>query len=317
MKIDIHSHCYPLPYVRQLDRCGLLEDIRERTGISVKGPLTWDGAESRLRDMAAAQIDLEVLSVSAPGAFFSDKRMSLALAQICNDSLAEICSAYPERFRAFITVPLTDVLGAIEELHRARRLPGMVGVALGSNIVGRPLDDPEFWPFYEELDRLRLPAHIHPMEPVGMPLARDFGLTRILGFIFETCVAASRLVLSGVREKYPNFPIILSHLGGALPFIANRIDSAPVLDTVVRQRLSQPPSGFFRQMYFDTALSYSEISMNCGLDYLNAGQIILGTDFPFARASHAAVVTAIEALPWPEETKEKIFYKNAAALLGL
>ncbi|MDP2727604.1 MAG: amidohydrolase family protein, partial [Dehalococcoidia bacterium] len=235
-----------------------------------------------------------------------------------NDSLAEICSQQPEHFKGLINVPLTDVPAAIEELHRARRKPGMVGVTLGTNIAQKPLDSQEFWPFYEELDRLRLPVFIHPLDPVGMPLVRDYRMTHMVGYLFETCVAATRLVLSGTLEKYPNFPIILCHLGGALPFISNRIDRSTNANPEVRGRLSQSPSGYFRRMYYDTALSSGTVPMSCAYQYLGSGDhIVLGTDYPYSKPDHIGVVPAIEAMPWPAETKEKVFWKNASKLLGI
>lgn len=313
MKIDLHCHYYPREYLQGLERLSVAQSSNV---VGVKIP-AWEGVDARMEAMRKAKVDMEVLSVSAPNVFFADKQASLELAQICNDSMAELCGKYPELFRGFISVPLTDVPRAIDELNRARRKPGMVGVLLGTNIAGIPLDSPEFWPFYQELDRLRMPAFIHPMDPVGIAHVRDYRMTSMMGFLFDTCMAATRMVLSGLRGKYPHFPIILCHLGGALPFIFNRIDHSARIYGDVRARLSKPPSEYFRDMYYDTAVAYWSIPLSCGHQFLGEDHIVLGTDYPFTMKEHMHTVPTIEASDLPNDAKEKIFWKNATRLLAI
>ncbi|MBI2953384.1 MAG: amidohydrolase [Chloroflexi bacterium] len=310
MRIDLHCHYYPPEYIRALENSGLMG--MTAGGLTMR---TLPGIEGRLAAMAEAKVDVEVLSVSAPSVFFADCQLSLALAQICNDSLSEVCGNDPDHFRALVSVPLTDVAAAIDELHRARRKTGMVGVALGTTIARKPLDSPEFWPFYEELDRLRLPAFIHPMEPVDVPLVRDYMMTASIGYLYETCTAATRLVLSGVRERYPNFPIVLCHLGGALPFISDRIDHAARRYEETRKNISRPPSDYLRQMYYDTAQAYGPGPLDCALQFAGEDHIVLGTDYPFTSAEHTRVVPSLESAPLSAEAKEKIFGKNAGRIL--
>ncbi len=314
MTIDIHSHYYPQEYLTELKRTGLYDPS------SVAGApiIPWDGIESRLEVMKVAKVDLEVLSISTPNVFFNDSQQSQSLAQICNDSMGQLCGKHSQYFRGLISVPLTDVQAAIEELHRARRLPGMVGVTLGTNIAEKPLDSPEFWPFYEELNKLRLPAFIHPMHPVGMPHADAYQMVTNIGFLFETCIAATRLVLSGVLERYPDFPVILCHLGGAIPFISNRIDHAARRYEATRKNISRPPSDYYRRMYFDTAMAYGTVPLSCAHQYVGEDQIVLGTDYPFTRAEHMLTVPSIESAAFlSNEAKEKIFWKNTSRILGL
>lgn len=313
MKIDLHCHYYPQEYIDELKKW---DAIRSLSALGIRMPPP-DSVEERLDAMRDAQVDMAVVSVSTPNVFLADAGASMALAQLCNDAISDLCRSQPRRFRGLINVPLTNVNAALQELRRARELQGMVGVALGTNIAGMPLDSAEFWPFYEELDRLRLPVLVHPMEPVGIPHARDYRMTAMMGFLFETCMAATRLVFGGVVEKYPNFPIILCHLGGAIPFISDRIDRSARVYSDLQQGLSKAPIDYFRRMYYDTALSYGPVPLSCALQVLGESQIVLGTDYPFTRADHASVVPSIEALDLTSETKERIFWKNASSLLGL
>ncbi|MBI2953470.1 MAG: amidohydrolase [Chloroflexi bacterium] len=312
MKIDMHCHYYPPDYVRELEKAGW--PVITPGGFDMS---SMAGTEGRLAVMEEARVDIEVLSVSAPNVFFADNQFSQAMAQICNDTMAEVCDKDPDHFRALMCLPLTDVDMAIEELHRARRKPGMVGVGLGSNIAGKPLDAPEFLPFFAELDRLRLPAFIHPMDPVDLPLLRSYRMTANLGYLYETCTTVTRLVLSGVREKYPSFPIVLCHLGGAIPFISDRLDHAARRYEETRKNISKPPSEYFRQMYYDMALTFGTGPFSCALQYAGEDHIVLGTDYPFSGSEHALVVPAVENAPLSAEAKEKIYWKNAAGILGI
>ncbi|MBI2953474.1 MAG: amidohydrolase [Chloroflexi bacterium] len=311
-KIDVHAHYYPDEYLQVLAKIGA--DSHTVAGAPI---IPWQGTQARLDVMKEAQVDVEVLSISTPNVFFDDRQASITLAQICNDSMSEICAEDPDHFLGFISVPLPHVTAAIEELHRALRKPGMVGVTLGTNIAGRPLDAPEFMPFYEELNRLRLPAYIHPMDPVGMPHARDYMMTTNIGFLFETCTAATRLVLGGVLEKYPDFPVILCHLGGAIPFISDRIDHAARRYEETRKNISQPPSAYYKKMYFDTAMTYGPVPFGCTLKYAGEDHIVLGTDYPFTRAEHMRTVPSVENSGISAEAIKKIFETNSSGILKL
>lgn len=124
-------------------------------------------------------------------------------------------------------------------------------------------------------------------------------------------------MLSGVRERYPDFPVILCHLGGAIPFISDRIDHAARRYEETRKNISKPPSEYFRQMYFDTAMTYGTGPLSCAHQYLGDDRILLGTDFPFTRAEHMRVVPGIERLALSAEVKEKIFWKNASSIFRI
>src|SRR5512137_1412893 len=136
MKVDLHAHCYPKPYVEELNKLGLGSE----GGVGVNIPV-WESAEERIAQMDGFGVDVQVLNLSAPNVYFSDEGLSRALAQMTNDFLAGISKRYPERFLCLAAIPLTNLDHAMAEFTRAIDELGMDGIMLGTNINQRPLSD--------------------------------------------------------------------------------------------------------------------------------------------------------------------------------
>ncbi|HXG35826.1 MAG TPA: amidohydrolase family protein, partial [Dehalococcoidia bacterium] len=177
--------------------------------------------ERRLQEIERDSVTIEVLS--SPLAYtFVDKR-SPELCRIMNDSLAEACRQAPDRLRAFAHLPFNDMDAALRELTRAVDELGFPGVLVSSNIAGRYPHTPEFWPFWEEVNRRKLPVFLHPAEP---PQNFDDERATLLEFPFDTTRSVMKLLYAGLFERCPEVVLIVSHLGGTLPFLARRIDQA-------------------------------------------------------------------------------------------
>src|SRR5262245_40424088 len=136
MKIDVHTHAFPKSYVATLDR-------KLTTSAPLQRNWIWD-SEVFLADMDRWGVDVKVLSLSAPGVHVDEPKLSTELARISNDEYAEICARWPDRFNMFAAVPITDPDASCRELERVQCFTGQLGIALGSNIHGRMLDDPSF-----------------------------------------------------------------------------------------------------------------------------------------------------------------------------
>ncbi|MDP2728200.1 MAG: amidohydrolase family protein, partial [Dehalococcoidia bacterium] len=276
-------------------------------------PKMW-GVEERLADMDRAGVDMQVLTVSAPNAYFDDRETSKALAQSTNEVLAGLCKKYPQRFKALASVPMLNTEDAIAELRRAIHQLGMHGVILGSNIRGRPLNSPEFLPFYEEADKMGLAIFIHPMSPMGSESLNEYDLVATVGFLMETTVAATRMVYSGIFEQCQNLRLILPHLGGVIPYIISRIDDSHRTRPECRLHISKPPSNYLKQFYLDTVCFHLP-ALQCGLDTFGSDKMVLGSDYPFALGSIDKSVECIKALGLSAEEEEKVFSGNLAKLL--
>ena len=316
MRIDLHCHAYPTSYLEAMKRGG----IRDWDNVRGAPIPVWRTNEDRLADMDALGVDVDVLSLSSPGVeHASDQDLANTLSQLVNDFFADLHREYPTRFYGFATLPMVNVDLAIEELARAVRLPGIVGVTLPTTVYGKPLDAQEFWPFFEEVNRQGLPVLVHPKFPnTWMDNIREFRIYTILPYAVETSIAACRIVFSGLMDRFPNINWILCHLGGVIPYVYNRADWVARQfpeDTAVN--ISQPPSEYFKRFYYDTALNYQRGTVQCAIDLVGDDHIVFGTDIPWPKGEPARTVASLDAMELPAETREKILWRNAKKLLKI
>jgi predicted TIM-barrel fold metal-dependent hydrolase len=315
MKVDVHAHCYPPGYVRELDKLG----IGAEGGVGVKVPV-WESTDERIAKMDALGVDVQILNLSAPNVYFRDRNLSKAMAQSTNDFFADIIRRHPSRFRAVGSVPLGNVDDALEELARLLDDLKLDGVMLGTNIAGRPLSDDFFLPFFEEVNRRKVPVVLHPIRSAIEDLMPEedvsLGLPTSVGFLFETTRTIAQMTYKGTFERLPQLTFVLPHSGGAIPFLAPRWDifyrSRP--DGHPLRRLPHPPTHYLRRHYYDTALAYAHSSLRCTLDLVGVDHLVFGTDFPYTDDFRAEeTVKSIEKfMDFDREQMEKVFSGNAA-----
>lgn len=192
-----------------------------------------------------------------------------------NDWLLEDVS-HPRLHRTAV-LPLSSADVAIAELRRMKE-SGIRSVAMGTHVHGMPLDElaDEFWSALEECTDFVL---IHPWQVRGAAVFGGYGLGNAIGNPVETTVAAARLVAAGVMARHPRLNIILSHGGGALPYLLGRIDQAwshakddyPVMETAARQFL------------YDIII-FRPGQLRHLADVIGEDRIVMGTDSPFDMA---------------------------------
>lgn len=323
MKIDLHCHYFPEEFIayrqKKESRFRLVTDARGRKAWSFRGsyfPLLTP--EERLAEMDNMGVDVEVLSIPSANNVLGPDPEGIAVARACNDVLAGMAKTYPDRFKSLAVIPLENVDSSIKELGRAIDELGMDGVCLGSNIRGKVLNSPEFIPFYEQMDCRGLTLVLHPGEPAGTEVMGEFDLVPLVGYPFETTLAAVRMTYSGIFEKFPNIKLVLPHLGGALPYLFQRIDYRYTEKSGTEEHISQPPSEFFKRFYYDTAIGYHLPALKCTYDSVGADQIVFGTDHPFGLKTGFAAKTidALEKFEFTAEEREKVYSGNAQKLLA-
>jgi aminocarboxymuconate-semialdehyde decarboxylase len=138
----------------------------------------------------------------------------------------------------------------------------------------------------------------------------------LVGFLFDTTLAAAKLVFAGIPERYPNIKWVLSHLGGAIPYLAERLDRGYRAFAECRRRISRPPTEFLRDFYYDT-VNFNPSAVRLALEFAGEDRIIAGSDYPHQIGSIPSMLDAIAKLPITDDEREQIRWKNAARLLGL
>lgn len=327
MKIDIYPHILPVRYKEALyERAG-----SSRLRDTIEAVPTLFDLDSRFRILDRYEC-VQVLTLGLPPIeTIAEGKAAVELARIANDSMAELVAKYPDRFVAGVaSLPMNDMDAALEEADRAIQNLNLKGVQICSSINGKPLDSPELFPLYEKMESYDLPIWIHPGRGVRTPdypgeKASKYQIWSMFGWPFETTAAMTRLIFSGVLNRYPSLKIITHHCGAMVPYFADRINSAcdmaEMLKEPVKQALNKPPLDYYRMFYNDTAVGGSRSALMCAYDFFGPEHILFGTDMPMDNEYGARLVRqtieAIERMDIPDGDKQLIFEENARRLLGL
>jgi aminocarboxymuconate-semialdehyde decarboxylase len=325
MIVDFHNHYYPEVYLKELERgvtrARLQRDDRGRLLLHYPGDYNvvvqgHRSIDERLRVMDEQGIDVQAFSLTTPGVHVEEPKLGIQLARMVNDAFAEAATKHSGRFAPLAALPLQDPDAATEELDRAITQLGHKGALLFSNINGRPLDDPAYLPMFGRAAELDVPLFIHPTNPASIEAIEAYRLTAILGFLFDTTVAITRLVFAGVLEKYPNLKFVLGHLGGTMPYLAERADRGFEAYTECRQNITRPPTEYFKRTYLDT-VNFQPRALRLALDLMGPGHIVFGSDYPHEVGNIRRALDTVCGLPIDAADRDGILGGNAAALLRL
>jgi aminocarboxymuconate-semialdehyde decarboxylase len=333
-KIDVFTHISPPGYSEGVERlAGSLKDIGKRSrGVPMLHDLS---IRFRVMDMFPGY--QQVLSLPTPPIeLFAQPAEGIELARIANDSMAELVRKHPDRFVGFAAaLPMNDPEAALAETQRAVRDLGAKGIQIHSNILGKPLVAAEFLPLFETMVGYDLPVWLHPYRGADFPdylteQSSEYEIWWTFGWPYETSVAMSRLVFSGIFDRHPGLKIITHHLGAMAPYFEGRV--GPGWDQLgsrtsdedygaVLKGLKKRPIDYFRMFYADTAVFGAYDATVCGLNFFGAGHVLFASDAPFDPERGPMYIretlAILDRLPITNEEREKIYSKNAVALLKL
>ena len=325
MKFDLHTHFYTEEFFKTIR--DLPSEFSFGTSSSGQTIITYRGARffgvtpamtdvsKRIEDMDRVGIDVEVISLSTPNVFFTDAEDQPAVARMMNDSYAELIARHPKRFKGFASIPMDAPDAALDELHRAIDTLKLNGVVLLSNIGGKALTSPEYRPFFEEANRMKLCIFLHPMIPAHSDAFREYVLGPIIGFPFDTSLAVARMCYDGMFEELPDIRWIIGHLGGAIPYLMERMDNGFRDFADCRVKIDKLPSVYLKRLYYDT-VSFSPYTLKMVRDMVGAEHMVMGSDYPHLLGSIDRAVSSIEALDVTEEDKSAIFSRTALSILN-
>jgi aminocarboxymuconate-semialdehyde decarboxylase len=323
--IDFHNHFYPPAYLDAL-RSGssAVEVSIDKDGnplifypgdynICVPGHRDIDYREKVLIELG---VDTQVITLTTPGTHVEKPETAVRFAALVNDAFAAIKESKKGRFAPLATLPLNDPAASVTELLRACRDLKLPGAMLFSNVNGVGLDDQRFWPLYEAANELGAVLMIHPTHPVGVEAMTDYWLMPLVGFLCDTTLAAAKLVFSGVADRFPKIRWVLGHLGGAIPYLAERLNRGFEAFSECRANISKPPTEYLKHFYYDT-VNFDPRCLQLAIDFAGVDHILAGSDYPHQIGSIPKMLSSLKALQIPETDRNAILGGNAAKLLGV
>ncbi len=215
--VDLHSHLVTDDYREAAIRAGHVQPD------GMPGWPAWS-ASDHLGLMDELGISRSFLSISTPGVHFGDDAAARDLARRTNLGTAKVVAAYPDRFGQFGSLPLPDVAGAIDEARFVLDELGAQGVAVLSNARGVYLGDSRLEPLWEELDDRGTLVFVHPTSPPHHEAVASNRPRPMIEFLFDTARAVTDLVLTGTLIRHPRIRFVVTHGGGVLPLLADRVE---------------------------------------------------------------------------------------------
>ncbi len=308
-RIDIHHHFLPRAYmVEEQER---IADYKH-TGAGKEKLLSWT-PELAIEVMDEHCIACAIGSVSTPGVWFGDIRAARRLSRDWNECAARAVRDHPGRFGFFAVVAPPDTQGALKEIEYALDVLKADGIGLLSNYDGKALGDPSFAPVFEELNRRKCVVYVHPtMHPCTATLIPGLAPQGV-EFPLDTTRTIASLVLTGALARCPDIKFIFSHGGGALPFLAARIDHVGGRD---KGFAANNPDGIERalkRLYCDTSSASSAPQLAAMMKFFPRSHILYGSDYPFVDPSHG--IAELDEYPLSVAMRAAIDRENALALL--
>jgi len=280
-----------------------------------------DLGAGRIAAMDAAGIDMQLLSVTAPGVQVFDPVTATALARHANDVLVAAIARHPTRLAGLAAVAPQDPSGAATEIERVAGLAGIKGLIINSHTHGEYLDHARYAPLFEAVNALRLPLYLHPREPSPAMIGPflDYGLYFAgWGFAAEAGLHAMRMIMSGLFDRYPALRIVLGHMGESIPFWLQRIDNRYLLQVRIGAvgKLARLPSEYFLEHFLITTSGVCfEPALRMCLEVLGAERILFAADYPYESVEEA--VSFMDTVNVPEGVREQIAWRNAVRVFGL
>ncbi|KAK8187881.1 uncharacterized protein BKA78DRAFT_345382 [Phyllosticta capitalensis] len=311
-KIDVHVHVVP-DWYRQV--------FPDTSGMPTP---EWD-VLGALRFMSDYNIKRSVVSVSTPGAlvYLQDEKKTTAVARLLNEWMGALVQTYPDKFSFFAAIPLPYTDAAVREANYALDSLGAVGVGVLSSHAGKYLGNPEFKPFFENLNNRKSSKeiiYIHPTEPYvnvngslvsANPLAGSYS-GAIAEFYFDTGRTLMDLTLTQTILNFTKINYAVSQVGGAFPSLIDRfLRSYPQLN-------KQTMDAFSTRFWWDSAGPTYPNQVKGLLAYgIPKSHLTFGSDYPYGRPQwYRPAVEAIERADFLSDAeKDGVFGRNAEQLL--
>ena len=328
VKIDIHTHIMPEKMPNWTKKFGYGEFIhlehRNCKACMMKGEKLSREVEencfredARIKDMDITNVNVQVLStIPVLFNYWANANDGHETSRFFNDHIAETVTKNPKRFIGIGTVPMQDIDLAIKEMWRCVNELKMPGLEIGSNINGKNLSDPYFFPFYEAAEKMSCALFIHPWEMMGSDQLNKYWLPWLVGMPAETARAICSLIFGGVMEKFPKLRFAFAHGGGSFPYTIGRIKHGfDVRPDLVATDNTISPEKYIGKFWVDS-LVHEKKAFQFLLDVMGTNKICLGSDYPFP-LGESVPGKLIEEMAFEKSIQENLLFKNAKDWLGI
>ncbi|WP_405164743.1 amidohydrolase [Nocardia sp. NBC_01499] len=318
MIVDVHAHYLPTSYRP------MLETLTGRPG-KPTAPATPDARQifaamsdepgminQRIDMMDDAGVERQILSPGSLAPYATESQLAVEAAHMLNDSYCELTNSRPNRFSAFVSLPLPHIDASLEEMRRGLDELGMVGVAFSCSVFNRSTAEVEFEPLYAEMNARGTALFFHPCQNgICSPFINDYGFTTAAGASLEDTAIVLHLIKRNIPARYPNIKIIIPHLGGLIPMQLARLDGQASTPDLL-----SPPSMMARSLYYDTVGWGSQAALRCACEAFGAEHLVPGSDFSalLTVESYRRTFEYIKESRLSDQEIEKILYSNVSAL---
>lgn len=271
--------------------------------------------QTRIRDMEKMGVDVQVIALAPPEYFYwLDEPTAIEVARTQNDRIADVAREWPHRFRGLGTLPLAHPKAAVAEAQRLHGELGLRGIEIGTDVVGKDLDDPSLDPVWEALAELGLVVVLHPAGFTEGQRLTDYYLVNVIGLPLSSTLAVTRLILGGVFERHPALRMLVVHGGGYLPFYSARTDHAFRHRPEMRKHIDRLPSEYLANLWFDSTVFSPDLLETLVRTY-GADRVLMGTDYPFDMGQ-GNPIDFIGSTPLTDRDRAMILGENANKLFG-
>jgi len=241
------------------------------------------------------------------------------IARRVNETLADIVSRHPSRFGAVATLPGQDADGALAEIVYALDILKMDGVSTSTSISDVYLGEPQFDPWFEELNRRGITLFVHPTFTKATQTLLMGLNPSVLEFMFDTTRMIANMVVTGAKKRFSNIKIISTHGGGTIPYLVNRIQVLEHAFGVGAGRLELSPEEVrdgIASFYYDLTAATSAAQLEAILNLVPASQLVMGLDFPLMpKSTFAPAIADIGRYPaFNKRDLQSLSYGNAGRL---
>jgi aminocarboxymuconate-semialdehyde decarboxylase len=325
MITDIHCHYVPEAFFKfAQSRDEFAVRIKRREGdavdLDIRGMhfglnTTFFDIEKQVERMRRDGVERTILSLATPFIdYHLDAKLAVEAARVFNDGLAAAIASDRRRFGGWALLPMQDAGAAAKELRRCVRDHGFVGGHIASNVRGVYLHDIGFGPIFKAAVDLDVPLFVHPADPLGKDRTREYELTIVAGYLFDSTINILKMICSGFLDRWPALKLVCAHAGAFSPVLRARMQREVDTNPQLARTLKMPVGEYLRRLYFDT-ICFEPAILRYVTEVVPVEHLMLGSDAPFPLGEPNAVTFVRNALPAAQA--ELILKRNFDRLMGV